>query len=120
MNINEFKANFKIEGYFPPITFTSTLDGQKYAICGSNWIPIPSEMTQQEVHESWIKKEFKKSAPIQIERTVPASRGKTEYKVIFNGKWQCTCSSFKFRRKECKHIEVVKTELKGKFQKCTV
>jgi hypothetical protein len=117
MTIAEFKSDFKIEGYFPPITFTSTLDGQKYAICGSNWIPIPTEMTHQEVHERWVKKEFKKPEPNQIEKIVTASRGKTEYRVTFNDKWNCTCSSFKFRRKECKHIESVKLELRNKFKK---
>lgn len=76
-------------------------------------------MTQQEVHERWVKKEFKKPEPNRFEKIVPATRGKTEYKVSFNGKWNCTCSSFKFRKKECKHIESVKKELKSKF-KCTV
>jgi hypothetical protein len=45
---------FRIEGWFPPITYTSHVDGLKYAICGSNWIVIPHEMTLEEVTKGWV------------------------------------------------------------------
>lgn len=45
---------FRIEGWFPPIIYVSHIDGIKYAICGSNWVAIPNEMTSTEVIKGWI------------------------------------------------------------------
>ena len=114
--LQEFKDNFKILSYWAPTTFKSTIDGQKFAIAiGCPWIPIPNDMTLDEVHERWIKKEFPKPKENKIVIKVPASRGKTEYTVSFSDKWNCTCSAFKFK-KNCKHIDSVKLELKNKFK----
>jgi hypothetical protein len=114
--LQDFKDNFKIESYWAPSTFTSPIDNQKYAIAiGSPFIPIPHEMTQQEVHERWVKKEFAKPKDNTIVKKIPASKGKKEYTVTFNGSWKCTCTGFNFRS-SCKHIDLVKSELKNKFK----
>jgi hypothetical protein len=46
--------SFKIEGWFPPIVYTSHLDGVKYAICDGKWVVIPNEMTLEEVTAGWV------------------------------------------------------------------
>lgn len=115
--LEKFKSQFKIESIFAPTVFVSPIDNQKYAIgIGSPWIPIPDEMTRQDVHDRWVKKEFKKPETT-ISKVVSSSRGKGEYNVTFNGKWNCTCSGFKYKGK-CSHIDKVKSELKNKL--CTV
>lgn len=113
--LEKFKSEFKIESYWAPTTYTSMLDGQKYAIgMGSPWIPIPHAMTQKEVHEKWIKKELKKP-DFKVKKTIESSKGKNKYEVIFDGSWQCSCSGYKFR-KNCSHIEKVKKEIKLKIK----
>ena len=109
----DFKNSFSIESYFAPTTVISTIDGQKYAIAiGSNWIPIPDEMTNQDVHEKWVRKNFNNEK--SVIKKVKALRGKGEFTVTFGKKWECTCSTFKSRKK-CGHIDIVKEELKNKL-----
>lgn len=111
--LEDFKNNFKIVSYWAPTTFTSPNDNQKFAISiGAPWIPIPHAMTQQEVHERWIKKEPRKPEIIQ---KVPSKRGKEEYTVTFDKSWNCTCSGYKFK-KNCSHIDDVKSKLKLKLK----
>jgi hypothetical protein len=114
--LEEFKKNFKIECVFAPTVFLSPTDNQKYAIGigGDGWIPIPHAMTQQDVHERWLRKNYQKTTP-KISKKITSGRGKGEYTVQFDKTWNCTCSGFKFRG-SCAHINKVKTELKIKFQ----
>jgi hypothetical protein len=115
IELEQFKSNFKIESYWAPTTFISPIDNQKYAIAmGTPWVPIPHDMTSQEVHDKWIKKTFIKPTN-KIEVKVPATRGKTLYTVSFSTKWNCTCSGFRFKG-SCKHLEIVKEGLKQKFK----
>ena len=46
--------DFKIEGWFPPAIFFSAITGINYAVCGSNWVEIPSSMTMDDVMKGWI------------------------------------------------------------------
>jgi hypothetical protein len=46
--------NFEIKGWFPPIKFTSVIDGKTYAVCGSNWIEIDANMSYEEILKGWI------------------------------------------------------------------
>ena len=66
-------SDFKIEGWFPPITYISHLTGVKYAICGSNWIEIPQEMTSEEVMAGWVCT-AKVSLPKEIKKTIYPKR----------------------------------------------
>ena len=47
-------VDFKIEGWFPPCIFKSSITDIKYACCGSNWVEISNEMTMEEVIKGWI------------------------------------------------------------------
>lgn len=115
--LQSFKDNFKIEGYFAPTTIISVLNDQKYAICigMKDWMPIPDLMTQLDVHQRWIKKEFTPKVGVKFSKKINSSRGgKTIYTVSYTDKWSCTCSGFKFRGK-CAHVEQVKSEFKSKI-----
>ncbi len=113
--LEKFKSEFTITGYFAPTVYLSHIDGQKYAICiGAPWIPIPFEMTREDVHARWIKKEVKRE-DAQFITKVPSSKGKTQYTVSFERKkWMCTCPGFKFKG-VCTHITSVKSGLKSKL-----
>lgn len=109
MNIEEFKKNFRIHSQFAPTVFQSAIDGKRYAIAiGAKWIEIPAEMTYQDVHDRWIKPEKPKPIEPKIIRKV-ISR-KKEYTVTFTNKWNCTCSTFKTKKK-CLHLDEVKKSL---------
>ena len=61
---------FKIEGWFPPGIFKSSITGIKYACCGSNWVEISEDMTMEDVMKGWIC-----TAPCQEKPTkAPAKR----------------------------------------------
>ena len=45
---------FTIEGWFPPIKFTSLIDGKTYAVCGSKWIEIHESMTYDDILKGWV------------------------------------------------------------------
>lgn len=110
--LESFISNFKIEGFFAPITYTSHIDGQKFAICiGNPWIPIPDLMTEKDVQKSWVKKEH--SLPSFVKKITGPRGG--NYTVTFDDKtWKCTCSTYLSKRK-CDHINVTKFELKAKL-----
>ena len=113
--LDKFKEDFFVEGHFPPITFISLIDSQKYVICiGNPWIPIPDDMDISDVNKKWIKKEFSKPKN-KIEISIKSARGKGEYIVSFDKTWKCNCSGFNFRR-SCSHIDKAKLEFKKKIK----
>lgn len=112
LDIKEFKKNFKIHSYFAPIVFSS-VNGKKYAVAiGSPWIEIPNEMTSQDVHAAWVKIEKAKEVEVPAKITKKIISRKKEFIVTFTNKWNCTCSTFKTKRK-CTHIDQVKKEGKS-------
>lgn len=48
------KDDFIIDGWFPPCSYISAIDGKKYACCGSNCVEIPLDMTMEEIMIGWI------------------------------------------------------------------
>ena len=46
--------SFKIEGWFPPASFISPISGVRYAVCGSNWVEIPADMSSEDIMAGWI------------------------------------------------------------------
>lgn len=111
----DFKKNFKIEGHLHPTTFTSVIDGRKYAVCGGNWIHIPNDMTFEEVLSGWVDLRPVREAHSDVFKEIKSSNGESTYKVYFsNNSWSCNCSGFSFRRK-CSHVDRVKKDLKKLF-----
>ncbi len=83
--------------------------GQKYAICGSVWLPVPSETTQDDLsnYMDWSTKP-KASGGSEGSWQVEGSKGNTyNVKRSASGVWSCTCAGYGWRRK-CKHIDKIK------------
>ena len=74
-----------------PVIFTS-ITGQRYAASGGDWVPVPSEATQANLHR-WVNVvPFATVAPAQ-ERSweVLGSKGDTyTVRVSASGTWSCT------------------------------
>lgn len=112
MDIEEFKKNFRIHSQFAPTVFQSAVDGKRWAIAiGSPWIEIPAEMTYHDVHERWVKPE--KPKPVEAKIVKKVISRKKEFIVTLTDKWNCTCSTFKTKKK-CIHLDEVKKNLKEK------
>ena len=89
---------------WPPVLSTGA-SGQKYAICGSVWLPVPAETTRAEL-PMYMVCERKPSPSEESEGSwqVEGSKGNT-YKVrrSAQGVWSCTCAGYGWRG-NCKHI----------------
>ena len=87
----------------------SEFRGQKYAICGSVWLPVPPETTWDDLskHMDW-RTEPKASEGSEGSWQVKGSKGNTyDVRRSAQGVWSCTCAGYGWRRK-CKHIEEAK------------
>ena len=87
----------------------SEFRGQKYAICGSVWLPVPPETTWDDLSKymDWSVKP-KASEGSEGSWEIKGSKGNT-YNVrrSTSGVWSCNCAGYGWRRK-CRHIEEAK------------
>jgi hypothetical protein len=92
----------------PPMLYTD-MNGQKWAVSGQHWVPVPETLTLDRVSEYMVVREREGAPQLAEVRTyeVQGSKGNT-YTVVDNGgTWTCTCPGFGWRHK-CKHIEAQK------------
>jgi hypothetical protein len=94
-----------------PVIFTS-ITGQRYAASGGDWVPVPSEATQANLHR-WVNvAPFASATPAQ-ERSweVLGSKGDTyTVRVSTSGTWSCTCPGHGWRGR-CKHADAKRGEV---------
>jgi hypothetical protein len=88
----------------PPMLYTDT-KGQKWAVSGQFWLPVPETATLDSIDDVMIYKA--RVDPPQSTNikswSVQGSKGNT-YTVTYNGHvWGCSCPGFGWRRK-CRHI----------------
>jgi hypothetical protein len=97
----------------PPVIHTSIVSGKRYIVGGGDWLELPDEATEENLHKwmIWRQKAPKPKAPPAQYWKVEGSKGKV-YTVSFaEHRWSCECHGFKFRR-DCKHIHNQKKYLK--------
>lgn len=98
----------KIKSFLPP-TIVETQNG-RWAVAGSQWLPIPKTVTFEMVRAAWTpdrpKKEIKRFESGSWK--VKGSKGDSYTVSNSNGQWDCNCPGFGFRRK-CKHIDSIKS-----------
>ena len=100
-----------VEVEWPPMLATAG-SGQKYAISGGTWIPVPSATTFDDLPKYMVVKHRESPSDASAGSwRVKGSKG-NEYTVTAKaGAYTCTCPGFGWRRK-CKHIENIKKEVK--------
>ena len=87
----------------------SEFRGQKYAICGSVWLPVPPETTWDDLHK-YMDWSTEPKASDASERSIQIEGSKGN---IYNvrrsaaGVWSCNCAGYGWRGK-CRHIEEAK------------
>ena len=96
--------NKPIEVDWPPI-LTWSRSGQRIAVSGGVWLPVPDSTTFEDLDRYMVVK--RRERPVSRGSrfwTVKGSKG-NEYRVVErNGQWGCSCPGYGFRRK-CRHIE---------------
>ncbi len=99
-----------IEVDIPPALFTATTSGQRYAIAGSTWVPVPSDTTLATLDRFVV---YKPAQPKQDASNgsweVKGSKGNIYNVRVSAGQWFCSCPGFGFRRK-CRHISEKQNE----------
>ena len=96
-----------IKSFLPP-TIVETQNG-RWAVAGSQWLPIPKTVTLEMVRAAWIPDRPKKQVFKSGNWKVNGSKGDSYTVTNVNGQWNCTCTGFGFRRK-CKHIDSIKNQ----------
>jgi hypothetical protein len=101
--VNQVKVSIR------PALFTAP-SGQRYAVAGSQWVPVPSDTTQANIDQFVIY------SPPEAQQDdnngswqVTGSKGNTYTVRTRDGQWFCSCAGFSFRRK-CRHIEETRNE----------
>lgn len=95
-----------IKSFLPP-TIVETNQG-KWMVAGSQWLPIPNNVTLDMVRAAWIPERTERKIFKPGNWKVKGSKGDSYTVTSQDGQWNCTCPGFGFRRK-CKHIDEVKT-----------
>lgn len=101
--MNQVKVNI------PPALFTAP-SGQRYAIAGSTWIPVPSDTTRDTLsrYMVWEAPQANLTQSIR-EWSVTGSKGATYRVIERDGQWACSCPGYGYRRK-CRHVEETRNE----------
>ncbi len=95
-----------------PALFTSP-SGQRYAVAGSVWVPVPIDTTRDNMGRfvSWEPPEINPEPSINSrEWSVKGSKGNAYCVVERNGSWGCSCVGYGYRRK-CRHIDETKKRI---------
>jgi hypothetical protein len=86
-------------------------DGQRYAISGGTWIPVPTDTTFDDLSKYMVvKRRESPSDGSQGSWQVEGSKGALYTVKAVSGVFTCTCPGFGWRRK-CKHIERIKNDV---------
>jgi hypothetical protein len=99
------KPYYAMNTFYKPIVMDLP-SGKRYAISGSTWIEVTSDVTVEMVVKEWtpihyVKREFSQTKEYRVPSSKPG-----EFYVVKkeNGKWSCDCTGFSYRKK-CKHLQ---------------
>ena len=88
----------------PPMLYTDG-QGQKWAVSGQFWLPVPPTATLETISDVMVYKprDNASESPVVKSWDVQGSKGNT-YTVTYDGHvWGCSCPGFGWRRK-CRHV----------------
>lgn len=94
-----------------PLLFTAP-SGQRYAVAGSVWVPVPLNTTRATLGRfmTWEPAEAKPPSLTESrEWSVAGSKGNTYCVVERDGAWGCSCVGYGYRR-TCRHINEIKAQ----------
>jgi hypothetical protein len=101
------KPYYAMKTLFPPTLLTTPLEGKRFAVSGSTWIPVDETVTMQMLFDAW-----EPLYPKPKFYNVPSEHGSHSYlaSVFPGGIVKCTCWGF-IRHKNCYHSRNLKSRL---------